>query len=130
MSAEASADAQGSIGSAAIVPAAEPGSGDAQAHVSGSLESAFFAQGKAEYDYKIAQANLGVLGRFFGASSAAPGATNIAGFIAILALIGIFVTYALPGSNPDLPDVRKLLLGLTSTALAFIFGAATRPKNG
>lgn len=75
------------------------------------------------------QARLGMLGRFFGASSSLPGATNIAGLIAILAFIGVFVSYVIPAGNADLPDIRKLLIGLVSSALAFIFGAASASKK-
>jgi hypothetical protein len=116
-----------SIGSVTIDPSAETvGLGST---VSGQDEQAFFNRGKAEYSFKTAQANLGVLGRFFGASTSSPGATNIAGFIATLALLGVFATFFLPAENADLPDVRKLLLGLISSALAFIFGAASSKKD-
>jgi hypothetical protein len=65
----------------------------------------------------------GVLGKFFGSGATAP--TNIAGFLVLgsfLMLCGsMFMT-----TTPDLVDCRKVLGGLISAGMGFIFGAASK----
>jgi hypothetical protein len=113
-----------SIGTVTIDPDAERVG--ATSIVSSRQEQAFFDQGKAEYDLKMAHANLGTLGRFFGASTSA--AVNIAGFVAILLIIVFCATFLMP-DKADLPDLRKSLLALVGSILGFIFGAATASKK-
>jgi hypothetical protein len=65
----------------------------------------------------------GMLGKFFGSGVTAP--TNIAGFL----VIGSFVMLAASmfmTSTADLIDCRKVLGGLISAGMGFIFGAASR----
>lgn len=124
MSTEAEGANNQSIGNVKIDPAAEQVG--APSTVSSKEEKAFFDQGKAEYDLKMAQANLGTLGRFFGSSTSA--AVNIAGFVVTLLIIVFCATFFMP-DKVDLPDLRKSLLALVGSTLGFIFGAATASKK-
>jgi hypothetical protein len=114
------ADAAG-IGSAPIDPQAESVS-RLPATVSPQQERDFYKDSGSEFKLQQNWQELGFLGKFFGASSSAP--TNIAGFVAVAcltALIGSLFT-----SGADIVEARKLLIGLITSALAFIFGAASK----
>lgn len=110
------------IGNVTIDPNAEPSN---QGSVNGlaQQEQQFYRQGGEQYKLMQNQQDLGYLGKFFGANSSAP--TNIAGFVIALSMITLIVTFAMTES-PSLADGRKLLIGLISSAMAFIFGAASK----
>lgn len=91
--------------------------------VSGKQEEQFFKKGGEQFHLAHNQQNLGYLGKFFGANSAAP--TNIAGFVIVLSLLFLVGSLFSTG-NAEVVEVRKLAFGLISTALAFIFGAASK----
>ena len=110
------------IGSLPITPSAEPNVGSLGA-VTSKDENDFYKKGGQEYDLRHNQQNLGWLGKFFGASLSAP--TNIAGFVIICAFAFLVGSFWFPFSQ-DIIDLRKTLLGLISSALSFIFGAASK----
>lgn len=123
------ADAPGaapSIASATIDASAEPmpsSSANLTANVTAQEEAEFYRRSSATFQLEHNRQNLGVLGRFFGANSAA--STNIAGAVVGVSLIGVFVTLFFPG-NAELAETRKGLLALITAALSFIFGAASK----
>lgn len=86
-------------------------------------EDDFYARAGAEHRLEHNRQNLGVLGKFFGSNSSAP--TNIAGFVVLVVLLIFLASFFLPIA-PDMPDLRKLLLGVVGSALGFIFGAASK----
>jgi hypothetical protein len=86
-------------------------------------EVGFYEQTGEQYRLLHNQQNLGWLGKFFGANSSAP--TNIAGFVIICSLL-ILALSLLANGNPELVESRKWLVGLITSALSFIFGAASR----
>jgi len=111
-----------SIASAPIDASAEPI--QALSHdVTAQDEAEFYRRSSATFQLEQNRQNLGVLGRFFGANSAA--STNIAGAVVGVSLMGVFVTLFFPG-NAELAEARKGLLGLITAALGFIFGAASK----
>lgn len=110
------------IGTVAIDPTAELSQGGS-AVVSGKQEEQFFKEGGEQFRLAHNQQNLGYLGQFFGANSSAP--MNIAGFVIVLSVLFLMLSLLLPG-NAEVVEVRKLAFGLISTALAFIFGAASK----
>jgi hypothetical protein len=110
------------IGTVAIDPTAEHSQGGA-AVVSGKQEEQFFKEGGEQFRLAHNQQNLGYLGQFFGANSSAP--TNIAGFVIVLSLLFLLLSLFSTG-NAEVAEARKLAIGLISTALAFIFGAASK----
>lgn len=116
------ATANGGIGSVLIDPGAEPHA-QGPGTVSAQQEVDFYKQAAAQHQLLHNQQTLGYLGKFFGASSAAP--TNIAGLVAICSLIVLVVSVFVP-SNPELTEARKWLIGLITSALSFIFGAASK----
>lgn len=122
MSGEQPAPTNGGIGSVRIDPAAEEISRQPAA-VSAQQEVDYFEQGRARFLLEQNQQNLGVLGKFFGASSAAP--TNIAGLVAVCSILLIVISFLMP-STPELVDARKWFFALITSALGFIFGAASK----
>lgn len=115
-------ESQRSLDTLRIDPEAESRS-SVVSPVSAKQENAFFERGAAEYQLAQNRLNLGWLGKFFGANSEAP--TNIAGFVAVIAL-AVLVGSMFCQPSDEISDLRKALLGLISTALAFIFGAASK----
>ncbi|MRV72284.1 hypothetical protein GJ700_11215 [Duganella sp. FT92W] len=111
-----------SIASVTIDASAEPMQAPS-ANVTAQDEAEFYRRSSATFQLEHNRQNLGVLGRFFGANSAA--STNIAGAVVGVSLIGVFVTLFFPG-NAELAETRKGLLGLITAALSFIFGAASK----
>lgn len=110
------------IGDLLIDPGAEP----AQGHppkVTGRQENDFYTRAGREYGLQENAQNLGTLGRLFGAPAFAP--TNIAGIIALAMGVFFILSFFAP-QNPDIVEGRKLALGMLSSALAFIFGAASK----
>lgn len=105
-----------------IDPTAEAGTGSTT-NISAQQEMAFYTEGGRQYQLQHNQQNLGYLGKFFGANSSAP--TNIAGFVIICSLIILFISLFVPG-NAELVESRKWLIGLITSALSFVFGAATK----
>lgn len=104
----------------------DPGSEPPQRHppkVTGRQENDFYTRSGREHALQENAQNLGALGRFFGAPAIAP--TNIAGIIA-LAMGVFFILSFFAESTVDVVEGRKLALGTLSSALAFIFGAATK----
>ncbi|WP_367082587.1 hypothetical protein ABV589_16655 [Pseudomonas sp. HOU2] len=110
------------LGSLQIDPNAEPAS--RQTTGSGNDENAFFANGKEHFQLQHNQQNLGWLGKFWGATNtAAP--TNIAGFVIGISALLIVGSFGITES-PELSEARKWLYGLTTSALGFVFGSATK----
>jgi len=109
------------IGDAVIDPSAEAAGTASQ--VSATQEQKFFTDAGRQYALAHNGQNLGLLGKFFGANSTAP--TNIAGFVVVTCLLFLGITLFM-GSTPDISDVRKLLIGVLSSALAFIFRASSK----
>jgi hypothetical protein len=105
-----------------IDPAAEPGSAN-PSNVSAQQEIEFFSSAGLQYQLLHNQQNLGFLGKFFGANSSAP--TNIAGFIIICSLFILFISLFAP-ANAELVESRKWMIGLITSALSFVFGAASK----
>lgn len=125
MSAPIEGASTSSIGSAAIVPDAEPKNATGASSVSATQEEAFFNRGKANHELLVAQANLGVLGRFFGRDH---GLVYIVGIIVLIALIGLIVTIFCP-STPTLADGQKILAGIVTTGLGFFAGSAVKKSD-
>jgi hypothetical protein len=116
---------EGPIGSASIDPSAEPQRSKAAA-VSGQQEAEFFNKGKTEFELENNRQNLGSVGSFFGTNSAAP--INIAGFVVAISLIGFLIVTFFFADAKGTPDSQKLLIGLISSGMAFIFGASSTKK--
>jgi hypothetical protein len=110
------------IGNVAIDPSAEP-LNQGPATELARQEQQFYRQSGEQYKLMQNQQDLGYLGKFFGANSSAP--TNIAGFVIAMSVLMLFATLAMT-DTPALSDGRKLLVGLISSAMAFIFGAASK----
>lgn len=122
---KAPTNGNGGLGSLPIDPGAES-SAQLPATITGQQESDFYKQGGLEYQLKHHQQHLGYLGKFFGSNGTnAPASTNIAGLVVCAAFVFFGISWLVP-STPELVEVRKLLVGLISTALAFIFGAASK----
>ncbi|WP_037005623.1 hypothetical protein [Pseudomonas chlororaphis] len=122
MSAEEAVPQSKKIGSFQIDPMAEAAT--AQITGSGNDENAFFANGKEHFHLQHNQQNLGWLGKFWGATNtAAP--TNIAGFVIGISALLIVGSFAID-QTPELSEARKWLYGLTTSALGFVFGSATK----
>lgn len=122
MSAEEQFGDHKKIGPLHIDPIAEAGTGAATG--SGSDENAFFAKGKEHFRLEHNQQNLGWLGRFWGSTTAAA-PTNIAGFVIATSTALVACSFA-PEQTAELSEARKWLYGLTTSALGFVFGSATR----
>lgn len=115
-------EAKQRVGALQIDPSAE--GGVPTFNGSGNDENAFFAAGKEHFHLQHNQQNLGWLGRFWGATDrAAP--TNIAGFVIGVSLLLVIGSFFLEGSS-ELNEARKWLYGLTTSALGFVFGSATK----
>lgn len=110
------------IAALVIDPGAEPGSAG-PANISAQQESDFYTRSGAQFHLLHNQQNLGFLGKFFGANSSAP--TNIAGFVIICSFLILVASLFTPG-NLELIEARKWLIGLITSALSFIFGAASK----
>lgn len=122
MSAEEAIQGNKKLGSLHIDPMAEPTT--SQITGSGSDENAFFANGKEHFQLQHNQQNLGWLGKFWGATNtAAP--TNIAGFVIGISALLIVASFAIE-QTAELSEARKWLYGLTTSALGFVFGSATK----
>lgn len=110
------------LGSLTIDPRAE--SAGSSTSGSGDDEDAFFAAGKEHFRLQHNQQNLGWLGKFWGSTnSAAP--TNIAGFVIGISAVLIVLSFLIPQTS-ELSEARKWLYGLTTSALGFVFGSATK----
>lgn len=112
----------GDIGNAAIVPQAEPSHSGATNGLA-RQEQQFYQQSGEQYKLKQGQQDLGILGKFFGASLSAP--MNIAGFVIVISMVALLVSLFTSDSE-TLTAGQERLVGLISSALAFIFGAATK----
>ncbi|NWE72682.1 hypothetical protein HX857_28640 [Pseudomonas gingeri] len=111
-----------SLGSLPIDPAAEAAT--PALNGSGNDENAFFATGQQHFRLQHNQQNLGWLGKSWGATDrAAP--TNIAGFVIAISALLIVGSFFMQES-PELNEARKWLYGLTTSALGFVFGSATK----
>lgn len=110
------------IGNAAINPGAEPLNQGPSTELA-RQEQQFYRQSGEQYKLMQNQQDLGYLGKFFGANSSAP--TNIAGFVIAMSIIMLLISYVMPETSA-LSDGRKLLVGLVSSAMSFIFGAASK----
>lgn len=110
------------IGAVSIDPGAEPNAHQ-PAVVSAQQETEFFRESGAQFQLQHNRQNLGFLGKFFGSSASAP--TNIAGIVVIVALL-ILGASLFVGGDAEITEARKLLFGLITSALAFIFGAASK----
>lgn len=86
-------------------------------------ESDFYKQTAAQFHLAFNQQNLGLLGKLFGSNSFAP--TNIAGFVIICSFLALVGSLFAPG-NTELVESRKWLIGLITSAMSFIFGAASK----
>lgn len=122
MNSEDSSEASANIGSLTIDPKAESASAPS-VNATGRQEIEFYDQSGKHYNLLHNQQNLGWLGKFWGASSAAP--TNIAGFVIAVSAVMIAASYVIPEA-PDLAEGRKLFATLATSALGFVFGAATK----
>jgi hypothetical protein len=97
--------------------------GKARDDISPGDEEQFFRQGGAKYALMHHQQHLGWLGKMFGSSGSAP--MNIAGLVILLSFCLVVGSFFAP-TTAELADVRKVLFGVISSALAFIFGAASK----
>jgi hypothetical protein len=116
------APSNGGIGSFPIDPSAEPQQ-NTPAVVTGQDETEFYRRTGAQERLRHNEQNLGYLGKFFGANSSAP--TNIAGLVVICSLIILVISLFFTG-NSEMAEARKWLIGLITSALSFIFGAASK----
>lgn len=116
------APGNGGIGSLPIDPGAEPLQ-KVPAVVTGQEETEFYKQAGAQERLRHNEQNLGYLGKFFGSNSSAP--TNIAGLVVICSLIILVISLFFTG-NSEMAEARKWLIGLITSALSFIFGAASK----
>jgi hypothetical protein len=108
----------------AIVPTAEPiNESNQNPLATGQQEQASYEQAALEHRLRENGQNLGWLGKFFGSGPNAP--TNIAGFVVVACLIGIFATF-LKDPNPQTGELQKLLLGVMLTALGYLFGSNSK----
>ena len=112
----------GSIGMLPIDPNAEPIQ-TVPSTISAQQEAEFYKQTGAQFRLEHNKQNLGHLGKLFGSNSSAP--TNIAGFVIICSFLIIVGSLFFP-SNTDLVESRKWLIGLITSAMSFIFGAASK----
>ena len=109
------------IGNAIVDPAAEEIS-TAPAAVTPQQENRFFADSALRHQLALHKLELGYLGKFFGAGAKA--GTNIAGFIAVLA-VGLFaITFAI--SVEEVTTVRSALLSIITSSMGYIFGASRK----
>jgi len=122
LSAEEQIPSSGRLGSLLIDPEAEAVT--VQKISSGTDESAFFARGKEHFHLQHNQQNLGWLGKFWGSTSAAA-PTNIAGFVIGTSVLLLAVSFTID-QTAELSEARKWLYGLTTSALGFVFGSATK----
>ena len=97
--------------------------GGSRDDISPGDEEQFFRQGGAKYALMHHQQHLGWLGKVFGSSASAP--MNIAGFLVIGSFLMLAGTMFMT-STPDLVDCRKVLGGLISGGMGFVFGAASK----
>jgi len=116
------AHGNGGIAALPIDPAAEPVQ-NRPAAITAQDETEFYRLAGAEERLRHNEQNLGFLGKFFGANSSAP--TNIAGLVVIVSLIILLISLFFTG-NTEMAEARKWLIGLITSALSFIFGAASK----
>jgi hypothetical protein len=108
----------------AIVPTAELIDKSNQSPlVTGQQEQASYERAALEHRLRENGQNLGWLGKFFGSGPNAP--TNIAGFVVVACLIGIFIT-AFKEQTLQIGELQKLLLGVLLTALGYLFGSNSK----
>ena len=119
---EQQAPGNGGIGSLPIDPGAEP-TQNLPATVSAQDETDFYKQAGIHERLRHNEQNLGFLGKFFGSNASAP--TNIAGLVVICSLIILVISLFFTG-NTEMAEARKWLIGLITSALSFIFGAASK----
>lgn len=105
-----------------ISPEAEE-AGRSPANISAQREAAYFADGAEEYRLRHNQQNLGWLGKWFGAGSAAP--TNIAGLILVLSFLLLGTTLCFENSE----DFREKIYTIITLTLGYLFGATTSSKS-
>jgi hypothetical protein len=110
------------IGALVIDPAAEPIT-PVPSSITAQQENDFYKQTGTKFHLLHNQQNLGVLGKFFGSNSSAP--TNIAGFVIICSFVVIVGSLFVSG-NSELVESRKWFIGLITSAMSFIFGAASK----
>lgn len=108
------------IGAVPIDPKAEQNAPPAGA--TAQQEAAFYRRSGQQW-LAHNQQNLGLLGRVFGSSSAAP--TNIAGTVVLCCLTLVGLTWFVKVEG-DVGQLRTILIGLIGSALSFIFGAASK----
>lgn len=111
------------IGSISVDPNAELVA-PSPSRVTGQQEVDFYRQSGTQYDLLHNQQNLGFLGKFFGANSAAP--TNIAGLVIFCSFAILVTSVFFAPANAELAEARQWLVGLITSAMSFIFGAATK----
>lgn len=110
------------VGTLVIDPAAEPGAASTS-NYSAQREAEFYSDAGRQYQLLHNQQNLGYLGKLFGSNSSAP--TNIAGFVILCSLVILLISLFVTG-NAELVESRKWLIGLITSALSFVFGAASK----
>jgi hypothetical protein len=109
------------IGDIAINPEAEARS-NGQANSAAQAEENFYEESGVQYQLQHNQQNLGWLGKFFGTNTMAP--THIAGVVILMCLAMLVITFFFP--VPEVGEARKIVVGLMSSAMAYIFGASSR----
>ncbi|MFZ6731975.1 hypothetical protein ACO0LG_08660 [Undibacterium sp. Ji42W] len=90
----------------------------------GKDEEDFYRQAGEAYRLQHRSQDLGWLGRFFGSGTSA--ATNIAGLVAVIGLVCLVISFCITAEAQKLADAQKLIVGIISSALSFIFGAASK----
>jgi hypothetical protein len=113
------------IGSVKIDPLAEKPTSTPNG-ITGKDESDFYELSRRQDILNAERLKLGMLGRFWGSASAAP--TNIAGLISGTAIL-IFVATLFMAPSSEISEVRRVMIGLVSSCLAFVFGASTRKSD-
>ena len=110
------------IATAPIDPGAEPIGGSVPG-VSGQKENDSFAADAKRHELDLLKQEMGLLGKLFGGSTAAP--TNIGGLALLGSFLFIVATFYMP-TSPDLNDARKWAYTLASGALGYLFGSAKK----
>ena len=110
-----------SIANAIIDPDAEEIS-TAPSSVTAQQEEKFYSLSAMQHRIELQKLELGYLGKFFGSGSKA--GTNIAGITAVVALVLFVLTFFL--KVDDVGAVRSGMLSIVTSALGYIFGAASK----
>lgn len=120
-----SKDKEKDLGSLIIDPSVEDDQNSPSApNISPKQEQKFYDQGRTEFLLRSNRQNLGHLGAFFGAN-AAP--NNIAGLLVVFCVLFYGISFF--SSSPEMPEARKVMIGLMTTCLGFLFGAASKSKE-